>query len=141
VLWYKRQATQGEISSQLRRDKSTIARVVRNMERKGLLAFSPHPNDNRSRLASLTLKGESIQAAAIQVSGALYVRAIKGIATTDIRVALKVLAHMIRNCAPILFLFLGLCPAYAQPVIQAKRSLSRRYQLGETARYQLSCES
>jgi DNA-binding MarR family transcriptional regulator len=136
ALWYKGKATQQEISKQLRRDKTTITRVVQNMEKNGLISFSQHPTDNRSRLASVTAKGERLQNAAIRVSGSLYTRVLTNIPVADLGIAIKVLGRMTRNCVLILGCWLAAFSLHAQN----KNLLARKYRIGDVYRYRLTCE-
>lgn len=135
ALLYKGKATQQEISNQLGRDKTTITRVVGHLESKGLIHFEPHPTDNRSRLASVTGKGERLRDTAIQLSGALYVRALEGISSADLGIALKVLGRMTRNCALILTCILTVIGSLHA---QKNPALDRKYRIGDTYRYRLT---
>jgi DNA-binding MarR family transcriptional regulator len=135
ALWYKGKATQQEISRHLRRDKTTITRVIRHLEAKSLVYFSPHPTDSRSRLAAVTPRGAKVQDAAISISGSLYARVLKGIAPADLGIALKVLARMTRNCVVLIFCIFTGMNTYAQS------PLARKYRPGDTYRYRLTCES
>lgn len=137
ALLYKGKATQQEISTQLGRDKTTITRVIRHLATKGLIQFAPHPTDNRSRLASLTTRGERLQKTAIQLSGALYMRVLEGISSADLGITLKVLGRMTRNCLFILGLILtAMLPLHAQKNL----ALARKYRIGDTYRYRLTCK-
>lgn len=137
ALLYKGKATQQEISIQLGRDKTTVTRVIRHLETKGLIHFAPHPTDNRSRLAALTPKGERLQNSAIQVSGALYMRTLEGIPQTDLRVALRVLGRMTRNC---LLIFSFMLTATLPLQAQKNPALARKYRIGDSYRYRLTCK-
>ena len=58
LLWYKEGYNQQEIAVAMKRDKTTIARVIRNMFEKNLLVKVPDCNDRRNNLIYLTKKGK-----------------------------------------------------------------------------------
>jgi DNA-binding MarR family transcriptional regulator len=49
--------TQSEVALRLGMDANTTSQVVRNLERRGLLTRSPHPDDARARALALTPQG------------------------------------------------------------------------------------
>ncbi len=51
----------GELADVMRCSKSTITGVVDTMERKGLVAREPNPEDRRSHLLRLTPKGKALR--------------------------------------------------------------------------------
>lgn len=54
----------GAFAAIMAMDRTTLGRNLQPLERDGLLAIGPDPNDRRSRLLSLTPKGEARLAAA-----------------------------------------------------------------------------
>lgn len=97
VLWYKDGITQKEISEQLGRDKTTVARVVGNMKNKGTVKQVVDENDNRARLIYLTKKGRNIQQAALNVSGSLYMQATTGIDENIMSAGVQLMQQMLVN--------------------------------------------
>ena len=95
VLLYKDGLTQKEISENLNRDKTTIARVVHNMKTKGIVKQVTDGRDNRARLIYLTQKGRTLQQAALNISGVLYMQAIGGIDEKYITAGIKLLQQML----------------------------------------------
>lgn len=50
----------GAVAARLVRDKSQLTREVASLERKGMVARTPCPEDARSQLLSLTQKGDGL---------------------------------------------------------------------------------
>src|SRR3970040_77017 len=61
ILWYRDGINQQEISGQLGRDKTTIARVINTMEKNKLVKRITDTRDTRGRLIILTAKGKTLQ--------------------------------------------------------------------------------
>jgi DNA-binding MarR family transcriptional regulator len=97
LLFYEDGINQQEISARLNRDKTTIARVISNMERNKTITRATDKSDSRGKLIFLTAKGRSLQRRAIGHAGMLYVKAINSTGKTDIAGSVKVLNRIIRN--------------------------------------------
>jgi len=97
LLFYKNGINQKEVSTLLSRDKTTIARVISNMEKYKMISRVTDKNDSRGKLIYLTNKGESIQKKAVGLSGKLYLKTIKSIKETQLKGGLRLLSAMIRN--------------------------------------------
>lgn len=97
VLWYKDGISQKEISENLKRDKTTIARVVNNMKKKGMVKRVIDANDNRAWLVSLTDEGRALQQKALNVSGMLYMQAIAGVDALYMQAGIKLMQQMLNN--------------------------------------------
>jgi DNA-binding MarR family transcriptional regulator len=97
LLFYNDGINQQEISSKLNRDKTTIARVIANMEREKMIARVTDKTDSRGKLIFLTKKGRKIQQRAIQLSGALYVRALTGVGRNALLESVRVLNKLKLN--------------------------------------------
>src|SRR6185295_11468461 len=93
LLFYKNGINQQEISVLLNRDKTTIARVIVNMERNNLIVRMTDRSDNRGKLIYLTDEGERVQKKAVACSGKLYYRAIRNKSLSDMRTSLRVLTR------------------------------------------------
>src|SRR5258708_6388140 len=77
VLWYQDGIAQKEIGRQLNRDKTTLTRVIGNMEEKALVRQKTDAQDNRSKLVYLTRKGKALQQASVNISGDLYLGVLR----------------------------------------------------------------
>lgn len=69
LLFYHKELNQQEISTLLNRDKTTVARVISNMEKSKVIRRIRHKKDGRSKLIQLTAKGEQIQQKAVGIAG------------------------------------------------------------------------
>lgn len=60
-------ARMGEVATLLAMDRTTLTAALKPLEREGLVAVAPDPDDRRSRLLRLTPAGESLLARAVPV--------------------------------------------------------------------------
>jgi DNA-binding MarR family transcriptional regulator len=97
ILFYQNGVSQQEISDVLGRDKTTVARVISIMERDNMITRVMNKEDNRGKLIYLTRKGRSIQQKAVGVSGNLYLKAIRNLKESQLKVAMKIMAAMTVN--------------------------------------------
>ncbi len=97
LLWYKEGVKQQEIADELRRDKTTITRIVENMIKRNLIVRIPDTKDRRNKLIYLTQKGKELQKDMVESSGMIYYQALQNIPDEEIDVCLKVLNKVLRN--------------------------------------------
>jgi DNA-binding MarR family transcriptional regulator len=97
LLFYNNGINQQEISERLNRNKTTIARVISNMERSKLIVRVTDKTDARGKLIYLTAKGKEIQRQGIELSGALYLKAIKGIKNNALKEGVDLLNSILQN--------------------------------------------
>jgi DNA-binding MarR family transcriptional regulator len=97
VLFYENGINQQELSQRLDRNKTTITRVIANMERSRMIVRKADETDARGKLIFLTAKGRAIQQQAIRFSGELYMKAIAGIGHGALDASAGVLVKAIRN--------------------------------------------
>jgi MarR family transcriptional regulator, organic hydroperoxide resistance regulator len=97
LLFYKDGINQQEISARLNRDKTTIARIISNMERDRMIVRMTDKTDTRGRLVFLTRKGRTIQRRAIERAGGLYMKALSGVRRNEIKECVGVLNKLILN--------------------------------------------
>lgn len=97
LLFYQDGISQQDISTMLRRDKTTIARVISIMERDNMIKRITNKNDNRGKLIFLTKKGRTIQQKAVNVSGMLYIKAIGNLKASQMNVAMTIIKAMTSN--------------------------------------------
>ena len=93
--------SQNELTDFLSKDKTTIARLVSNMERNSFLVRVPSENDARVKLLYLTQKGKEEQA---KLKGEILEGlsiATKDIDSEELAICKKVLNQMYNNIPPI----------------------------------------
>lgn len=97
LLWYKDGINQQEISEQLGRDKTTIARVLNTMEKNQLVRRMTDPRDTRGKLVSLTAKGKSLQKKTVTLSAQLYEKCVESLTPSEQKAGISVLLKMMKN--------------------------------------------
>ena len=97
LLYYRNGISQQEISSLLKRDKTTITRVIGNMEKSQLIVRLKNKQDTRGNLIHLTPKGKAIQNRAVERSGKLYLATIDRLNANQLKAGVKLMDQMIRN--------------------------------------------
>ncbi len=97
VLWYQDGIAQKEIGRQLNRDKTTLTRVIANMEEKGLVRQKTDAQDNRSKLVYLARKGKALQQLSLTVSGNLYLGALRQVPEAKLAAAVSAVSQMMEN--------------------------------------------
>jgi DNA-binding MarR family transcriptional regulator len=97
ILWYKDGINQQEISAQLGRDKTTIARVINTMEKNKLVRRVTDTRDTRGKLITLTAKGKALQEKTVGISGALYRKCVSPLGNDQHQTAIAVLLKMMGN--------------------------------------------
>ena len=97
LLFYQDGINQQEISVRLNRNKTTVTRVISNMERNKMIVRVTDKNDSRGNLIFLTAKGRAIQKRAIEHSGALYLKAVGGIKGSTLEQNARLLKRIIEN--------------------------------------------
>jgi len=97
LLFYQDGINQQEISVRLNRNKTTIARVISNMERNKMIVRVTDKKDTRGKLIFLTHKGKTIQGRAIEVSGAMYMKAVAGLSGSSLEQSTVLLNKIIHN--------------------------------------------
>jgi DNA-binding MarR family transcriptional regulator len=97
LLFYKDGINQQEISARLNRDKTTITRIISNMERDKMIVRMTDKADTRGKLVFLTRKGTTIQRRAIEQAGALYMKALSGVGRNELKECVRVLNNLILN--------------------------------------------
>ncbi|HMJ71146.1 MAG TPA: MarR family winged helix-turn-helix transcriptional regulator [Cyclobacteriaceae bacterium] len=97
LLFYQDGVNQQEISLRLNRNKTTITRVISNMERKKMIVRVTDKKDARGKLIFLTAKGRSIQQRAIGLSGGIYLKAMTGATRSELQQGIRLLNRIMRN--------------------------------------------
>jgi DNA-binding MarR family transcriptional regulator len=76
-------ATQSDLAQHSGRDKAQLARLIKGMRDRGLLAAEADESDRRNVRLSLTAQGQSVQAALRQQARRLSARAVDGLSPAD----------------------------------------------------------
>lgn len=97
VLWYEDGTNQQTIADQLNRDKTTITRIIKNMIKRNLIVQVPDQLDKRNKLIYLTEKGKSLQNTMMDATAKVYLDALGGIKSEEIRSLTSSLKRMKNN--------------------------------------------
>ncbi|MBE9511445.1 MAG: MarR family transcriptional regulator [Bacteroidetes bacterium] len=97
LLWYKEGVKQQDIADGLKRNKTTITRIVENMINRNLIVKVPDQLDKRNKLIYLTQKGKALQKEMVEASGLVYYQTLNNITPKDIEKCLVILKQMIKN--------------------------------------------
>lgn len=97
LLWYKEGVKQQDIADGLKRNKTTITRIVENMINRNLIVKVPDQLDKRNKLIYLTQKGKALQKEMVESSGLVYYQTISNITSKDIDKCLVILKQMMKN--------------------------------------------
>jgi DNA-binding MarR family transcriptional regulator len=97
LLWYKEGINQQDIANELRRDKTTIARMIENMVKRNLIVKVPDQLDKRNNLVYLTKKGKELQNEMVQTSGFAYFKTMQHLTPREVAAGLAVLKKLTKN--------------------------------------------
>lgn len=99
-LWMKDGQSQVELTEFLGKDKTTIARLINNMEKSSLVVRIPSKTDKRINLIYLTTKGKEVQKAVMESLQKTIKEALQGIKKEEEEITKKVLKQMYSNLCP-----------------------------------------
>jgi DNA-binding MarR family transcriptional regulator len=97
ILWYEDGLLQQDIANRLNRDKTTITRVISNMEKRNLVVRVPGQIDRRNNHIHLTYRGRELEQTLTQISGKIYMQAIEGLSKEDLMTLSRILNRIILN--------------------------------------------
>lgn len=97
ILWHKDGISQQDLVNMTHKVKSSITRLLDNMENRNLVVRIPDENDKRNRLIYLTRKGRNHREALEEILQDTLRKATEGIAPQDIQVTRSVLEQMHLN--------------------------------------------
>lgn len=97
ILWHKDGISQQDLVNMVHKAKSSITRLLDNMENRNLVVRIPDENDKRNRLVYLTRKGRSLREALEEILQDTLHRATEGITPAEIATARKVMTQMYLN--------------------------------------------
>lgn len=90
-------ASAQHIAERMRQDKGRIARLIKDLERDGLVERHPHPDDSRRRQLRLTANGRAITGKIATVEAQAGARMATGLTGTDIHHFIELAETMIAN--------------------------------------------
>lgn len=67
-LWQEDGLTQKQLLDKLEVEQATLANTLSRMERDGLIQRSPHPNDRRAQVITLTSLGRALELQAVEAA-------------------------------------------------------------------------
>lgn len=97
ILWYEDGLLQQEIANRLNRDKTTLTRVINNMEKRNLVVRVPGQIDRRNKNIHLTYRGRKLENTLTQMSGKIYMESIEGLSEDDLNLLTRILNRIILN--------------------------------------------
>ncbi|MBR9997871.1 MAG: MarR family transcriptional regulator [Cyclobacteriaceae bacterium] len=97
ILWYDDGLLQQEIANRLNRDKTTLTRVINNMEKRNLVVRIPDKSDRRVNLIHLTYLGKELQKTLTETTGNIYLKSIEGLSPDKLRHLVENLNTIINN--------------------------------------------
>lgn len=96
-LCQKEGVSQQELADALFKDKSSVKRLIDNMERKNLIVRVPDQNDGRNKLIYLTHGGKALRVQMTEVAICTLDEAQANIDTEEIKICKKVLNQIFNN--------------------------------------------
>ena len=97
ILWYEDGLSQQEIANRLNRDKTTLTRVINNMEKTNLVVRIADKLDRRINHIHLTHLGKELQQTLSMATGSIYMDSIHGIKENEIHQLAAILNKIIQN--------------------------------------------
>ncbi|PAQ13934.1 MarR family transcriptional regulator [Bacillaceae bacterium SAOS 7] len=97
LLWKKDGLSQQEIAEKLKKDKTNIARMLLNLEQKGLIRRVCCQHDRRSLKVFLTQKGDNLKEIIIPIAKEINKQIYKGISEEELQTVRSVLSKMREN--------------------------------------------
>lgn len=89
--------TMKDLADSIKRDRSTLTVLIRNLEKKGYVTKTDNPDDARSKFVELTDKGKGREQAFIAISNELNERMWCGIDDEEAQVFLRCLGKITKN--------------------------------------------
>ncbi|RQP15990.1 MAG: MarR family transcriptional regulator [Parapedobacter sp.] len=97
ALWEEEGLTQQELAQRTFREKTTITRLIDNMERNGLVIRVTDKSDRRTNLIYLTKVGRQLKEACMKQADQTLREALSGVATEHIGIAKDTLKKVYEN--------------------------------------------
>ena len=96
-LWQEDALTQTQLCNATLKDKATISRILDVMEREGLVARRPDPEDARGRRVHATREAMKLREVATPVAQDLATQIEAGIPASDLEITRRTLLQLERN--------------------------------------------
>lgn len=96
-LWERDGRTQAELVERLDVEQATLANTLKRMERDGLVARAPHPDDKRAQLIKLTPRAKAMEADAKAAAQRVNARALAGLDAEETAAFIAQTARIIAN--------------------------------------------
>ncbi len=96
-LWEKDGQTQMELAVKCSKDKTSIVRILDNLERNSMIVRIPNPSDKRSKLIYLTNRAKELEKISKTIARGLEKEAIKGIPEEEMKTCRDVLSKIYDN--------------------------------------------
>jgi DNA-binding MarR family transcriptional regulator len=93
-LWQRDGVTQKELHTLMPVEQATLSNTLKRMERDGLIAREPNPDDKRHHVITLTAKGAALKPQVIQAIGDLRATVNAGLTVTDRRYFRRIMRQM-----------------------------------------------
>ncbi|MGO4889219.1 MarR family winged helix-turn-helix transcriptional regulator [Anaerobacillus sp. MEB173] len=97
LLWEKDGLTQNQVGEKLNKDKTNIARMASNLEKKGYIKRSNCPNDRRSVKLYLTPEGKQLGKEIIPIAEEFQQIITDGISTEELKELERLLIKINEN--------------------------------------------
>lgn len=94
-LWERDGLTQAELVERLDVEQATMANTLNRMERDGLIARTPHPEDRRAKLVWLTETARKLERQAKQAAQSVNAEALAGLSAQEREAMLDVMGKVI----------------------------------------------
>lgn len=89
--------TQQELAHLIFKDKGTVTRALRNLEKHDLITRIEHPADKRNKLIYLTPKGKKQSERLFPLLGKIQCEALQGIDSEHVNICRNVLKQIVNN--------------------------------------------
>lgn len=94
-LWEADGLTQSELTARLDVEQATMANTLKRMERDGLIAKEPHPEDRRSQIIRLTERARALEAPAKAAAQGVNEKAAQSLSDKERDTALEAMQTMV----------------------------------------------
>lgn len=96
-LWNEDGISQQKLADAFSKDKTSMARLLKNMENNELIIRNNDKNDKRNKRVFLTYKAKLIRQDSIKIAEKTLMEMLKGIDHSDVKLSKKVLKQINKN--------------------------------------------
>ena len=97
LLWGRGSATQDELATAACIDKSSMSRLLSDMDSAGLIVRTPDPENERKKNVYATQRADILREQGFSIASGVLTRSLSGVSQEDAATCLKVLATVKRN--------------------------------------------